>query len=1218
MIICASHILLVEFNYKMLYTCLECKCLILCKYGNGREIVMKKRFMKQFALLLAAVIAFESAYTTDVAATTQTVTNIDVDYVEEQQEDGETVSANEIESDLDLSEEVSEETDGQQIEEKETAEEESSKNDDDEKASRSVSDSNIEETASEGLLDFLYVEHDTIAAPQTQSFLLGIASGEETVENATLEITNIATGEVKELASEDVTDGVAYFAEEFTDTAEHSIYQVTAASWQIGGSTTRVLLEDTGIVAAFGVNEQVTYADEEPEITAADVEANIVTTDGMEITTTADRIAEALSEADATSLQSKVLNSEGLSINPSTKELTANRASSNVTIVLDPGHDATHAGASGNGLKEEELNLKIATYCKEELETYDGVKVYMTRSGTACPYPGTTSTDDNAKRVQFAKSVGATAFVSIHINSSTVSGSNGAAVYYPNSNYNATIGSTGKNLATKIQEKLVALGIKNNGIQIRNSQDGTKYPDGSLADYYGVIRQSKLAGFPGIIIEHAFISNASDAASFLGSDDKLKKLGVADATGIAEYFGLSKSSDTGSITVSDENYAKGTFKVNVKNVEEGKTVQIKVYPKTNQTKDASYSTTYKKGVYSATVDIKYHGYIPDTYVIVAYTVEANGSLKRLGKKEYAFNEPKYGTVKLTAEPTSATKKSYKIQATVKAAAKLEVQVYNTASKSETLQKIDLTVDKNGVWSTTLSVSKLKKLGGTYKVIAYATSCFGTKTKIATTSFVVPAPKMGKIKLAEQDNKKGTFTLEIPNVTSDSGIKSVQVEVWSLSDKKDLKVYTAKKSADGTYIVKGNIKYHDYNYGTYKTRVTVVGKNGITTISKARSVKIKKPVAVVTAKTSASQTTTKITAENVLLSGNVTDVKVVVCSKAGKKKDQVTYIAKKLSKSKWTATIKNADIAKAGTYYVTVYAKSDRSKSFSKVGTTTYEIEGPSIESTYVSEKLPAKGTFAVTASGIKCKGGISKVEVLVFKAPAKSKGVVYKAKKKGSKYYAKVDIADLGGKKGTYKVVVTAYSKSGIAYSAKTINVKMNADVDTNLYSIMGTTGVSVEQMVAYYNANATYPSYYAGTDAPTIKKFCELYLSECGVEGVKAEVAFVQAMKETNFLRYGGDVKISQFNFAGLGATGGGVSGASFSSVKIGIRAQVQHLKAYASTDALSQGCVDGRFAYVTRGCAPYVEWLGINENPSGKGWATDPGYGNDIVQRIKVLMTY
>ena len=57
-----------------------------------------------------------------------------------------------------------------------------------------------------------------------------------------------------------------------------------------------------------------------------------------------------------------------------------------------------------------------------------------------------------------------------------------------------------------------------------------------------------------------------------------------------------------------------------------------------------------------------------------------------------------------------------------------------------------------------------------------------------------------------------------------------------------------------------------------------------------------------------------------------------------------------------------------------------------------------------------------------------------------------------------------------------------------------------------------------------------------------------------------------------------------------------------------VQHLKAYASTDSLNQECVDERFDYVTRETAPYVEWLGIQENPYGGGWAAGKDYGSKL----------
>ena len=109
-----------------------------------------------------------------------------------------------------------------------------------------------------------------------------------------------------------------------------------------------------------------------------------------------------------------------------------------------------------------------------------------------------------------------------------------------------------------------------------------------------------------------------------------------------------------------------------------------------------------------------------------------------------------------------------------------------------------------------------------------------------------------------------------------------------------------------------------------------------------------------------------------------------------------------------------------------------------------------------------------------------------------------------------------------------------------------------------------------------------------------------------RGDIAFAQSCLETgNFTFSGSAVTLSQNNFCGMGVTSNGMKGNSFGTPQLGIRAQVQHLKAYASTDALKNACIDPRFKYVTRGCAEYAEWLGQKENPAGKGWAAGAGYG-------------
>ena len=79
---------------------------------------------------------------------------------------------------------------------------------------------------------------------------------------------------------------------------------------------------------------------------------------------------------------------------------------------------------------------------------------------------------------------------------------------------------------------------------------------------------------------------------------------------------------------------------------------------------------------------------------------------------------------------------------------------------------------------------------------------------------------------------------------------------------------------------------------------------------------------------------------------------------------------------------------------------------------------------------------------------------------------------------------------------------------------------------------------------------------------------------------------------------------------------GNSYPDVRTGVRAQIQHLKAYATDEPLNQTCVDNRYEYVKKASAPYVQWLGQKENPEGVGWATGENYGYDIAGMLQHLL--
>ena len=163
---------------------------------------------------------------------------------------------------------------------------------------------------------------------------------------------------------------------------------------------------------------------------------------------------------------------------------------------------------------------------------------------------------------------------------------------------------------------------------------------------------------------------------------------------------------------------------------------------------------------------------------------------------------------------------------------------------------------------------------------------------------------------------------------------------------------------------------------------------------------------------------------------------------------------------------------------------------------------------------------------------------------------------------------------------------------------------------IMGQAQASIEQMRAYIKkVNPKVPE-------PVIKMI-PYYITEGALEGVRGDVAFAQSCLETgNFTFAGSAATLSQNNFCGMGVTSNGIKGNSFKTPKEGIRAQIQHLKAYACNDALEQYCIDPRFTYVKRGCAPYVEWLGKKENPYGAGWASGKGYGNKILNILDNIL--
>ena len=174
---------------------------------------------------------------------------------------------------------------------------------------------------------------------------------------------------------------------------------------------------------------------------------------------------------------------------------------------------------------------------------------------------------------------------------------------------------------------------------------------------------------------------------------------------------------------------------------------------------------------------------------------------------------------------------------------------------------------------------------------------------------------------------------------------------------------------------------------------------------------------------------------------------------------------------------------------------------------------------------------------------------------------------------------------------------------------------DTPKTEIMGEAHATAQQMALFCRSKNAEPK----LTSCSLEQLAEIFLEEGKAEGVRGDVAFAQSLHETGYFKFGGIVLPSQNNYAGIGALNGNATGqaATFPDPRTGVRAQIQHLKAYASTEPLVNTCVDPRFSLVARGSAPYVEWLGAADNPNGKGWAVPgSGYGANVVKLLGQIM--
>ena len=397
---------------------------------------------------------------------------------------------------------------------------------------------NEEQFGDSSMMEYFLVDNPTLTSGSAENFVLSMndANG---YSDFSITVQKM-DGTTFDLEASEQVDKLVKFTKDFSS-ADKGEYSVTTLHYTYNGGKYYLNFSDLGMDVKFGVDQEYSGYDKTlPDMTQDIVEDDELNSAVVQVTNLDDaseEVAEGIMASNPEAAMALVDEDSDI----------ATQANEGVTICLDPGHGGNDSGAIGvNNVYEKNLTLKIAQYCKQELEKYN-CHVVMTRTGDTNP--------SLEERADYAKSQGAKYLISIHLNSAAGGGAVGAEVYYPNTHWRPDISQNGKNVAQAIQSQLVSLGLYDRGIKFRTIDtniypDPFRYDDSSVADYYGIIRNAKYNGLTGMIIEHCFINNVSDYNNYLNSDAKLQKLGVADANGIVSALGLTKASENSVVSSS--------------------------------------------------------------------------------------------------------------------------------------------------------------------------------------------------------------------------------------------------------------------------------------------------------------------------------------------------------------------------------------------------------------------------------------------------------------------------------------------------------------------------------------------------------------------------------------------------------------------------------------------------------------------------------------------
>ena len=1014
-------------------------------------------------------------------------------------------------------------------------------------------------------IDFLYLDKQTVDYGSDQSVAVGLSDPNAVIASADIEVTNSDGSQTNTIGSTAISgNSVCFTFSVDPEQYAQGEWSITKFHYQLSTSTEpmTVIFTKDEVVAARTFEVSATDTTQESSEGGEDVTAYVVGDEGqLEAAPSVDDAlaiaAEEQGESEKATLSSET-DISSLSSVVSTRD-------DYLIVMIDPGHGGEDSGAIGYGLSEKDLTLSIARHMRDELSTYAGVSTVLTRDGDYQLVPRNQGADLQA-RAQMAKDYGADVFISVHINAG---GGTGSEVWVPNeSSYNSNTHTVGEELGEKILARLVALGLNDRGVK---TKDYGTYPDGSAADYYAVIRNTRKLGIPGILVEHAFIDTASEASK-LRDDSFRNQLGIADATGVAQQFELGRETDA---------QAASLIKVSAHIANLG----------------------WEKGVY----DGKISGTTGKGIGLQAVTVSLMNSAASSGGVEVQAHVSDIGWQNWTTGVAGTTGQNKAIEA-------IRIRLTGDAAN-----RYDVYYRVHSAYFGWLGWAKNGDPAGTQ---GYARDAQAIQVVLVEKGGAAPGstikPFRDKANEPPEINTQAHVQdIGWQDIVSDGAIAG--------TTGRSLNLEALKFSISGNHVTGGvEVQAHVSDIGWQNWTTSEAGTTGQNKAIEAIRVRLTDEMANkydVYYRVHSAYFGWLGWAKNGDSAGTqgyaraAQAVQITLVAKGGAAPgstdgafknavNEPTQIATQahVQNIGWQDSV--SDGATAGT--------TGRSLNLEalKVAILYGHVTGGVEVQSHVSEIGWQNWTTGVAGTTGQNKA-IEAIRVRLTDELANEYDVYYRVH---SAYFGWLGWAKNGDPAGTQgyaraaqAVQISLVAKGGAA-PGSTDGAFLNGSVSN---SIMGPSLVSPNDLVAFFqDSNNSYPSaIYSSKGAATIQEFCQIAYEEAEVEGVRPEVLFSQAMLETGWLQFGGQVSPEQCNFGGIGALDGGASGATFDDVRTGLRAQVQHLKAYASTDTLVNTCVDPRFNLVQRGTARTVSDL------SGK-WASSSNYGAQLDSLINRLV--